>query len=91
MATLIRSWFVHATLGNVLTVDHRLLLAGEDDFLEAYEAEGLFSLCAVLVKILLTHWLVEHWASFAPTFEVRLERPPIGAAPPCRPAIPNSR
>eukprot|EP01052_Picozoa_sp_SAG31_P023159 SAG31_NODE_1888_length_6987_cov_1.481852_9_plen_233_part_00 len=44
-------------------------------FVEDYEAEGLFSLCAVLIKILLTQWLVEHWDTFAPTFERYLAHP----------------
>jgi hypothetical protein len=44
-------------------------------FVEAYEAEGLFALCAVLVKVLPSEWLVEHWNVYAST---------VRARPPCQ-------
>ena len=47
----------------------RLLNGGGVDLVEAYEAEGQFTLCATLVKLLSTAWLVSHWDACAPTFE----------------------
>lgn len=40
--------------------------------LGAFEAEGLLSLCAVLVKVLTVDWLYSHWVSFAPTLQTYL-------------------
>ena len=40
--------------------------------LGAYEAEGLLSLCAVLVKVLTVDWLYSHWSSYAPTLQTYL-------------------
>lgn len=46
-----------------------------EQLVEAYEAEGQFTLCATLVKLLSTDWLVSHWAAYAPTFERYLAHP----------------
>eukprot|EP01043_Picozoa_sp_COSAG02_P020762 COSAG02_NODE_1031_length_15073_cov_13.084279_8_plen_862_part_01 len=40
--------------------------------LGAFEAEGLLSLCAVLVKVLTVDWLYSHWSSYAPTLQTYL-------------------
>lgn len=40
--------------------------------LGAFEAEGLLSLCAVLVKVLTVDWLSSHWSSYAPTLQTYL-------------------
>jgi hypothetical protein len=42
------------------------------ELLGAFEAEGLLSLCAVLVKVLKVDWLFSHWSSYAPTLQTYL-------------------
>ena len=52
---------------------------GGDDpagqLLEAYEAEGLFSLCAILVKMLPSPWLSEEWQRYAGILDRYLAHP----------------
>ena len=43
-----------------------------EGLLGAFEAEGLLSLCAVLVKVLKVEWLFSHWSSYAPTLQTYL-------------------
>ena len=43
-----------------------------EGLLGAFEAEGLLSLCAVLVKVLKVEWLFSHWSSYAPTLQTHL-------------------